>query len=393
MMNRRAICIAALLGLSLLTATVIRAEDEFKPKMDFKGSRIAVGYLDAEPDAASYSDSTFGVPEVKFRLNYQVAPDAKMTFRANLNNGIFSDVDYAYLDYSNALAKLIPSLKGSAFNPNIRLGKIKLDIGEETWGNNMVEAATINPSSTNTGAYDEAIQFFQSLPKEKLGIPVKWSLSVSNGNSISGTDNKNDKAFCMKLGANPIKELYVSASYYNSGELGTGAAAMSYAGLTARPTNSTEWRRIITEIDLRYDIQPGKENRLEPTGPAFSDSKAFFRVAYGQFKDDGKDTVAPILTVTDREGTYYFIDATYNATDKIYVAGRYSQVGFNKDTLLASLNKVTCNQFTRITTDIGYRMSDNTHIKAEYMTNSEDVAAGVTEPGNNQYSVILAVKF
>jgi len=27
------------------------------------------------------------------------------------------------------------------------------------------------------------------------------------------------------------------------------------------------------------------------------------------------------------------------------------------------------------------------------MTNSEDVAAGVTEPGNNQYSVILAVKF
>jgi len=291
------------------------------------------------------------------------------------------------------MCNISPSFKDSAFNPMLRVGTFKVDIGEETWGNNMVEAATVIPSATNTGAYDEGIQLSQVLPEDKLGIPFKWSFSVTNGNSGSGSDNYNDKAICLKVATNPINELYTSLSYYDSGELGTNAAAMTYAGLSARPTNATKWTRKITELDLRYDIQPGKEKRLEPSAPAWSDSKAFFRLAYGQFNDDGKDTVPPIVSVIDRKGTYYFIEGTYNPITTVYVATRYSQVGFDKSNYYTTLNSATCNQYTRTTLCVGYRLSNYSHIKIDYTTNAEDVATGSTAPKNNQISILLTNKF
>lgn len=368
-------------------------EDEFKPMVDFKGSRLAIGYLDSGSNG-TYPEGSYQMPEVKLRFNLQMTPDMKITLRMNLNNASFNNnLDYLYMDYTNLLATAAPSLKDSSFNPTLRIGRFKLDIGEETWGNNSVEAASVTPSVTNTGAYDEGMQLFQTLPKDKIGIPVKWSLSLTNGNSGTGADNQQAKALCLKIGINPINELYISSSYYNSGELLNSNAEMTYAGLATPPTSATRWTRTITEIDLRYDIQPGKENRLEPGAPAWSDSMAFFRVAYGQFKDDGKDTVAPIVAVTDRKGSYYFVEGTYNATEKLYLTSRYSMVEFDKNTLYASLNGVNANGYTRISGGVGYRLSGNTHIKAEYVTNDEDVPTGTAQPKDNQYAVLITTKF
>ena len=387
-----------MLRISAVTALVLGmgltgyAADETSGKIDFKGSRIATGYLDSQ-SRGSYDNGTNAVPEIKLRINCQTAPDIKVITRVNLNNAVPVAMDYLYVDYTGFLSAIAPTLKDSAFNPMLRAGMFKVDIGEETWGNNSVEAATIMPSATNTGSYDEGFQLAQVLPKDKLGIPFKWSFSLTNGNSGSGSDNNSDKAVCLKVAANPINELYASLSHYNSGELGTAAAAMSFSGLSARPTNATQWTRTITEIDLRYDIQPGKEKRLEPGAPAWSDSLAFFRLAYGQFKDDGRDTVAPIVSVTDREGTYYFIEGTYNAAPSIYLAARYSNVGFNKSDYYTSLNSVTCNSYSRTGICAGYRLSDYSHIKAEYAINAEDVPSGSSAPENNQVSLLLTMKF
>jgi len=367
-------------------------EDEFKPTVDFKGSRLAIGYLDSGSNG-SYPAGSYQMPEAKLRFNWQMIPDMKVTVRLNLNNATYKEIDYLCIDYSNLMAMAVPSLKDSAFNPLLRIGRFKLDIGEETWDNNAVEATSITPSVTNTGAYDEGIQLSQVLPKDKIGIPLKWSLSLSNGNTTTGADNQQSKAVCAKIGVNPIKELYISGSYYNSGELSNQSAEMTYAGLATPPTNATEWKRTITELDLRYDIKPGKENRLEPGAPAWSDSNAFFRLAYGQFKDDGKDTVAPIVSVTDRKGTYYFVEGTYNATEKLYITARESFVGFDKSTTFDSLNGVNANEYNRISVGAGYRLSANTHIKTEYVVNEEDVPAGTKEPKNNQVAILITTKF
>ena len=392
--------IQGLLMIGLLWfVNAVFAQDEFKPNIDFKGSRFSAGYLDSGKNG-SYPQGSFQMPDVKLRFNWAMTSDMTVSTRMNLNNATFNSLDCFFIDYKNLFSMAIPSLKDSAFNPVIRLGRLKVDFGEEQASNDPINGVLISNSAANVAGYDEGLQFSQSLTKEKLGIPFKWSLSLTNGNTGTGADNNQAKALCAKLGALPLPELYVSGSYYATGNLGvsTGHVAASnaevtYAGLATAPTNATQWTRTITEIDVRYDLQPGKENRLNHGSPSFSDSKAFFRGAYGTFDDSGKDKVAPILKVTDSKGSYYFVEACYNATEKLYLGARYSIISLNKSTTFVTLNSFAGNKYTRISVGPGYRLSGNTHIKAEYLSNSENVPAGVTKPKINQYAILFTTLF
>ena len=393
-MVKRNLAILAI-TLVMVTGLNIMAQDEFKPSVDFKGSRMAIGYLDSG-NAGSYPDGSVMAPDAKLRFNWNMQPNLTVVTRMSIPNGKFDKLDYFYMDYKNFFSEFAGSMKDSAFNPVFRIGRLKLDVGEETFADNPVEGALVSNSAGIVAGYDDGFQLSQSLHKEVIGIPFKWSFSFTSGNASTdpmGVDNEQAKAACLKIGVVPMPELYVSASYYNSGDLGSQDAEVTYAALKTRPTNSTTWTRMINELDLRYDIQPGKENRLNPGAPAFSDSKAFVRLAYGQFTDDGKDKVAPILAVVDREGTYYFLEGYYQATPKIYLAGRYSIVGFDKSTLYAALNSVNANDYKRISVGVGYRMSDNTHLKLESKTDTETVTSGTTVPENNQFSVLIVTKF
>jgi hypothetical protein len=380
-----------LCSLAAITLTAI-ADDTIKPDIDFKGSRFAVGYLDSGANG-SYPDGSFQMPDVKLRFNWKMTPDITISTRMNLNNATFNSLDVFYLDYKNLLPLAIPSMKDGVFNPILRIGRLKVDFGEEQLSNDPINGVLISNSASNVAGYDEGLQLYQNIPKETLGIPAKWAFSITNGNSGSGADNEQAKAIAFKVGVNPIPELYVSGSYYNTGDLGKQSADLSYSGLVTITGNATEWTRSITEIDLRYDIQPGKENRLNPGSPAWSDSKAYIRVAYGQFKDSGKDRLTPVVKITPLEGTYYFLEGCYNATDKLYIASRYSLIEFDKNTTFASLNGVNANNYARISAGVGYRLTDNTHFKVEYMANGEDIPTGATKAKNDQIALLFTTLF
>lgn len=384
------IAIGCLLGIAALS---VIADDTVKPDIDFKGSRFSAGYLDSGANG-SYPDGSFQMPDVKLRFNWRMTPDVSISTRMNLNNATFNNpLDVFCLDYKNLLPLAIPSMKDSAFNPILRIGRFKVDFGEEQLANDPIDGVLVSNSAANVAGYDEGIQFFQNLPKETLGIPAKWAFSITNGNNGASADNEQAKAIAFKVGVNPIPEFYVSGSYYNSGNVGKQSAEISYAGLLTPTANATEWTRTITEIDLRYDFQPDKENRLNPGPPAWSDSKAYVRAAYGQFKDSGKDKLPAVVKITPLEGTYYFLEGCYNATAKLYIAARYSWVGFDKSTTFASLNSVNANDYTRISAGVGYRLTDNTHVKIESMTNTEDIPTGATKAENDQIALLFTTLF
>lgn len=364
------------------------AQEEFKPSVDFKGSRFSAGYLDSGKNG-SFSDGSFQAPDVKLRVNWQMSPDVTVVTRMSLSNAVFGGLDYFYMDYKNFFALMSPSLKSdeSKFNPSLRIGRLKVDIGEETWADNPVESVVISNSSAAVKGYDEGMQIYDDL---FIGIPVKWSLSLTNGNSGTGADNEQAKGLCFKIGANPFKDFYVSASRYSSGDIGTGKAEISYAGLTDAPAKSEKWQRLILELDLRYDFGVGKENRLNPGAPAWSDSKGFVRFAYGMFDDDGD---APIVSVIDRKGSYAFIEGCYNVTDSIYLGTRYSFTDFEDSDVYASLNGATANSQTRVSIGAGFRLTNNTHLKFEYMLNDEKVSSGTDEPENDQAGFLFTTKF
>lgn len=365
-------------------------KEEFKPSIDFKGSRVALGYLDAQKDGTPKVGS-FQMPDGKLRFNWRLHPEITIVTRLDIPNAsVAGGLDYMYIDYKNLLLYFFPTHpKDGLFNPDVRVGLFKLDLGEETWSDNVVESVVLSNSASRVTGTDEGIQLSQSYAKEKIGVPLKWSLSLTNGNDGTDADDTQGKALAIKVGVNPLPELYTSISYYDSGDLVTATSAIHYAGLRARPTNAIEWRRSIFEIDVRYDIKPGKESRLSPGGPAFSDSKTLVRAAYGTLKDDAKQPA----NITGREGNYYFIEGVCNYTNKTYLAARYSILDLDKD-VFATLNRVTnTNKYTRTSFGFGYRLTDNTHLKVEYAQDKEERKAPNTDAKNNRIAVLFTNRF
>jgi hypothetical protein len=342
-------------------------------KLKIKG-RWAAGYLDSGKDF-SFRSGSFELPDAKVTLAFEPDEINKITMRLNLNNASFNSVDYSYLETD--LAKLL----NLPVPLNSRLGRLRLEFGEEILSNNPVESALPSNSAFNTDAKDEGVQLYGKLFN---GAPLNYIFSVSNGNSGTGTDNSSAKAFTGKVFYRVIPPLYVSASYFDSGSMKASNSEMSIAGVTSKPDGAFGWSRRIWEADVRYDLKKGKV--FEPI--AYSDSKAIIRGAYGEFSDD-------ILSGTagspDRSGKFAFAETVYNLNRKFYLAGRVSFISLDDD-VTASLNGITSNSFERYSLGLGYRLTRNTLLKLSYDWNKES-GPNVEDADNNLLSALVVSQF
>jgi hypothetical protein len=348
--------------------------DKLISKLKLKG-RWAAGYYKSGK-AGSYTSGSFEVPEAKLVFAFEPDEINKITLRFNLNNGSFNSVDYSYLDTNLAKFFNLP------MPLNSRIGRLRIDFGEEYSWNNPVEGVLTSNSAPNVDGKDEGFQLLGKIGKTR---PLGYVFSVTNGNSGTGSDTSAAKSFTGKLYYNIFEPLYISASYYNSGTMKGSNTEIAIAGLTARPGNAAKWSRQIWEVDMRYDYQKGKT--LYP--PAYSDSKAIIQLSYGGFSD--AVTTTPALGGAKRIGTFGFIEGTYNLTKKFYMASRASFLDLNDDTI-ASLNNINCHRYTRYSLGGGYRLTGNTIFKLAYDWNIES-GPGVSDADNNLLSVVMAAQF
>ncbi len=345
-------------------------------KLKIKG-RAAAGFFDSGK-AGSYPAGSFEMPDAKIQFSFQPDDINTMVLRFNLNNATAQSplLDYFFLQSKDFL----PALKDTPFSLSSRLGRFKLGFGEETWSNNLIENVVVSSSAANVNVVDEGLEFAGKVKLDKIGLkPLGWVASVSNGNTGVGADSSASKAFMGKLYYTPIDPLYLSASYYDSGDLGTGNAEMAVAGLATRPSGANDWQRKVWELDARYDFGKGKKP-LEPT--VFSDSKAILKVSYGAFRDDAAG---------DRYGDFGFTEGIYNLTEKVYAAGRYSFIDLSGDAT-ASLNSVTANRYDRYSLGLGYRWSENTILKLGYDWNKQE-GSNTEEADDNLLSAVVATQF
>ncbi|MEK6564050.1 MAG: hypothetical protein AABZ65_03355 [Candidatus Omnitrophota bacterium] len=345
-------------------------------KLKIKG-RAALGFFDSGK-AGSYPAGSFEMPDAKLQFGFQPDEINTLVLRFNLNNATAQSplLDYFYLQSKD----FIPALKDSPFSLSSRLGKFKLGFGEETWTDNLVEGIVPSNSAARATVVDEGLEFAGKVKLEDIGLkPLGWVVSVSDGNSGVGSDSTASKAFMGKLYHNPIEPLYVSGSYYNSGELDSSSSEMSIAGVTSAIQSGMAWRRSVWELDARYDFGKGKKP-LEPI--VFSDSKAIVRLSYGEFKDDGNRT---------RSGNFGFVDGIYNLNKKFYAAGRYSFIDMNGD-VTATLNSVTANRYDRFSLGGGYHWSDNVILKLGYDWNKNS-GPSVNDADDNLLSALVATQF
>ncbi len=349
-------------------------------KLKLKG-RVAAGFLKSGK-GGSYPSGSFEIPDAKIQFSFQ--PDDFNTFvmRFNLNNATAQSplLDYLFLQSKDFL----PFLKETPFSLNGRLGRFKLGFGEETLSDNPVEGFLPSNSAGKVGVTDEGLEFSGKIKMDKAGLqPLGWVVSVSNGNSGVGSDSGMAKAFMGKLYYSPINPVYLSASYYDSGNLKTSNSEFTIAGLATRPSGATNWKRKVWEVDTRYDFGKGKKP-LEP--PVYSDSKAILRLSYGAFHD-----ITSTAASRERSGNFGFVDGMYNLNRKVYVAGRYSIVDLDND-VTASLNSVTANKYDRYSLGFGYRWSENTIVKLSYDWN-ETSGPGIDDASDNLLSALVTAQF
>jgi hypothetical protein len=374
------LCTIAVLG--LFAMPLLAAENV---KLDLNG-RLAAGYID-QGQTGNSTPGSFVVPDAKIQANAKLAEDITGVIRLNFDGGTANGADYMYIKLDNVINKIANTK--SLVNPVITVGAFKIDFGEETWSNNVVENALVNNSVTDPSGNGVGIQFKQNdlIPSLRLPLILGVSLAFFNGNGNAATDNNNAKAYALKVsGTLKSTPLYFSISDYGSGTLpcvanssslvvGDPAVNGPIAGLRTK-----NWTRKVYELDVRYDMLEGAA-KFEPTkAPLWSDSKGVFRLAYGN-ATDSVDAASSRVTQA-----YIMLDAIYNVDKKWYVAFRYSYDDFGvKGATGGPLGK-----YTSISFGGGHRITDSTILKLDYTTNTEPTAVKVDD---NSINLILSTKW
>ena len=236
---------------------------------------------------------------------------------------------------------------------------------------------------------------FRSRITELYGnfIPGKfgYTLSVTNGNSGTGIDNKTNKAIAAKLFVQPLDtaaaNLYFSGSYYTAG-LPDSASKTDFTIAGLGTGTAAAWTRDLWEVDAKSTLfrQDSAGNKTE---------RAKLGAAYGQFNDNFDHTPSTM----DRNGSYYFLEGMYNFTPKLYAGARYSIVTLDKKYADALNGIANANEYERTSVGLGYRLNNLVTLKAEYSWNDTSRMTGTTTGvkakslSDNLFAVGLAAAF
>jgi hypothetical protein len=348
------------------------ANKETKTKID--GRLFAGAFKSGEQ--GSFGNRSLDIPDAKLRLTISPSKDVTIVNRFSNNRAGANGFDYFYLDLNN--------WGGAAPGHVLRVGKFKMDVGQETWTDNPVESILISNSVSHISGYDEGINLRGPLRRGPL--PPTYSVALMNGSKgVNPSDN--GLAWSAKVGVPLTPRMYFSASYLHVGNLVKPGGTVDQpdfdiAEVFDAPAGAIGWTRSLWELDARYGY--GADGQKSVVG-APADVPWQAGATYGQFGDDA-------IGAPGRKGSYWFVEGLYNVCPEIYVASRYSEVSLDGN-MLAKLggSPVAVNDYQRLSLGAGYRLTPMTHIKVEYSRNN--AAGGATKPDLNQIAAGVATKF
>lgn len=324
----------------------------------------------------SYPNRGVDIPDSKIRFTFNPLPYITVVNRFSTNRAATGGFDYFHVD--------IKDWGGAWKGHTLRIGKHKLDIGQETWTDNPVESILITNAVSHVSGYDEGINLRG--PLTTGARPWNYSLELAHGNQGFGSPPA-ELAWGAKVGGLVTDQVYVSLSYLRTGNLvkrdGTvDKTDINIAEVLDAPTGATGWRRSLWEVDLRYGY--GKEGIKSLVGSVL-DTPWQFALAYGGFTDD-------VQGAPDRKGRFGFAEALLRMTPRAYLALRYSEISL-QDGVLAKLgaSPIPANRYRRLSVGLGYQLSRLAYLKTEYTFN--DTSGGATDPELDQFAVGVAAKF
>jgi hypothetical protein len=344
-------------------------------KLTINGN-LSAGYLD-NGSAGSADPGTFAVPTAHIVFGASFNADTSAVVRLNFDDSTANGLDRAYIKMSNVIKKMT---KSDMVNPDIYVGLMKVNFGEETWSNHTVDNALVTNSIGGLTGVDTGIEFRQNKLPIDLPVTLGYSLSFLNGVNplVMGTssDENNTKGYVFKVMAT-MKSLpmYFSLSQYDSGRSVLGMPSLSNEALDTYALPVVVGGEYVKgyELNVRYDLLEGAQ-KFDPTSvPLFADAKGVFRLAYGA------GAAGPMNLIAD--GTTMMLDAIYNVNKEYYLAFRYSSMDFDGDA------------FTRTSIGGGYRLSDKAILKLDYSLNAEPDTVWAPKVDNDSVALLMTVRW
>lgn len=332
--------------------------------------RIFTGIFDTGNQGSSPNWST-DISDAKLRFTFNPSRNITIVNRFSTTGAKTGDFDYFYLDYAGLLTP----------TSIIRIGQRKLDVGQETWGDNPIENMLITNAVSHVSGYATGIALLGKF-RDAKDSPL-YEVGFVNGPRGLMVRPTTGLPVNVKLGAPLAGNLFASASYYTTGKLGAAdKSAVGIAEITDAPSGATQWERSLWEVDLRYNYGNAGIRSLIPTGEL---PPVMLGATYGSWSDEATGT-------PDRDGSYWFIEGLARLDSRLFTAVRYSVVDLD-DGLTAKLGRSPdgVNSYRRTSIGLGYALTELTQIKTEYTINS--TSGGTTKPSLNQWAVGVASKF
>lgn len=265
----------------------------------------AAAYIDTG-GTGTRPDGAFLVPDATLFLEATVSEQGSVFVELLLerNNTIEYeglDTGELYLRWRNVLG----ASEGDGIG--VKVGRFDIPFGEDYLYFDSVDNLLITNSAAFPYGFDEGL-----LAYGELGA-LGWIASIMNGSAERGTSDGAAKSWALKLHAEPLERLQLSASGMTTGEVHQSAVELSgyylsavgcYGPSSVGTSPSDTVRAHLWEADAllageRWQVRAG-------FGQAFLDDEVSF---------------------FDRDLSYFLLEPLFRITPGLYVALRYSEIG------------------------------------------------------------------
>jgi len=326
-----------------------------------------------------YPKAEFRIDEARLFLEAQVWQDVYFVTEADIALREEDNLNWRagelYLDFED-----LSRFWNRDRQLNVRLGRFYIPFGEEYLQRNAINNPLISHSLSDLWGLDQGLELYGAFGK------LHYVLAVQNGGVQTLTDFNSDKSVAARVSYDPANWLHTSVSAMRTGDLDTKGDMLSAIWFgngffRSLSPNATTFRENLVEGDVRFQWSSG---HLQTAG------------GYVHADDNDK-----LPTHRQRDVYYYYVEAVQNLTEKFYAATRWSQILAHRGFPVVGNGDFGKYLFddTELTTGIwrlglgvGYRLSQNLLLKAEYTFEEGDTLSGKRKH-ENLFAAEVAFKF
>jgi hypothetical protein len=340
-----------------------------------------LAYFNGGPQSA-WPNREFRADDVKVYLEAPIWKDTYLFAELDLVtrevNDEFFHMGEVYVDFENLSGRL----GGPDRLLNLRVGRVDIPFGEEYLFRGVLDNPLITHSVADIWGVDEGVELYGTAGR------LSYVFAVQNGGHKTLRDFNREKAYTLRVGADPAGWLHASASAMRTGNLTIAGDFLSEVWIgggffrSIGPAATTKcFEATLYQADVRAHWEGGH-----------------LAAAVGQAEYDDDDTAAN----NQRKLKHFYVEAAQQIAGGLYAAARYSELSVAKGYLLQGLGNggtffynglPLTENLKRLSLGVGYRFGDPLLLKVEFAQEDGRMMNGQARDKEDLFATEIVVKF